>query len=162
MVEAIQILIAAIESSHLTDRTWVAWGERAMLESPSPPSWLVELYDAESAEEALAALYKGRNKQHGDGTGLDQSKLLLGFLYSRHRIGDINMSEFLHQAGELADARNYSNPDCEAIYSLLNEYERRVESSSHNPDAFAERVDSLFSSHADYAKQRLASLLAVI
>ena len=158
MVEAIQTLIAAIESGYLKDKRWMAWGERTLIESPSAPSWLVELYDAETKENALSALYQGWNKLNHRASPLDQSALLFGFLYLRHAAGEINLPALLRQTGELSDARNYNDPPCEAIYSLLNEYEGGTASKPYDSASLAAKVDSLFSKHADFARKQFDSL----
>jgi hypothetical protein len=159
MIEAIQTLIAAVESGYLKDNQWAAWAERALIESSSAESWLVELYDAETKETALAALYKGWNKLNHLASSLDQTALLLGFLYLRHLSGETNLAEFLQRTGALCDG-NYNDPSCEAIYSLLNEYEGRTKPGDSN--SLVARVDSSFSKHADFARTQFDSLQGAI
>ena len=162
MVEAIQTLIAAIKSGYLKDQQWAAWAERAIIESSSVASWLVKLYDAETEETALAALYQGWHKLNHQASSLDQTALLLGFLYLRYLSGEINMAEFLRQTGALSDARNYDDPSCEAIYELLNEYEGRTTSKSNDSNPLVTKVDLLFSKHADVAKRQVDFLHGAI
>jgi hypothetical protein len=159
MVEAIQTLIAAVESGYLKDNQWTAWAERALIESSSVAPWLVDLYDAETKETALAALYKGWNKLHHSALSLDQTALLLGFLYLQHLSGEINLAEFLQRTGALCDG-NYNDPACEVIYSLLNEYEGRTKPGDSN--SLVARVGSLFSKHADFARTQFDSLKGAV
>lgn len=157
MIEDIQTLIAAIESGYLKDKRWVIWSERRLLESENVPTWLVGLYDAETAEAALVELYAGLHKLMQTAESIDRTGLLLGFIYLRYIAGEMSLSEFLHEAGSLSDARNYSDPDCEAIYALLNDYEEHESSSSDLVTSTSE-VDKLFLRHADFARQFFENL----
>jgi hypothetical protein len=156
-VEEIQTLIAALESGYLKGRPWMAWSEKALLESSFVQPWLIDLYDAKDTKEALIALYHGWQKLGPDSSPLDQSSLYLGFLYLRYRAGELTMRELLSLSGEHTDGRN-RYPDCEAFYLLLNEYEGREGRRLSEPSTFEERVGSLFLSYASLAKDQFASL----
>lgn len=126
-IQVIEINIAAIESGYLSSTDWQHWAEQQMLRSESVPSLLVDLYDANTPDEAIGALYSywfrlyessSHNQQHLEFNEID---LVFGFMYLRFERGDISMATLLSEAGRKADAENYSNPDCESFYLLLNE-----------------------------------------
>lgn len=154
----IQTLIAGIEADFLDEQVWRQWTEHALQRVSSVPVWLVKLYDAENTEDALAALYRGLNKAHGDDALLNQTEIYLGFLYLRHLAGNLSLPKLLLEAGEFSDRVNFDNPSCEAFYLLLNECEGREGSPPYNSATFNERVESLFLSSVELAKKQLSSL----
>lgn len=157
-VAAIQTLITAIETAFLEEEVWRQWSERALLDASPVPIWLVELYDAEDSEGALAALYNGWHKTNGAASLLNQTKLYLGFLYLHYLAGNLSLSKLLLKAGEFSDRVNFDNPSCEAFYLLLNEYEGREGSPPSDSKTFDERVEDLFLSFAELAEKQLALL----
>ena len=155
-VAQIQTLIAGIETNFLEEQVWRQWGENSLLEVSPVPVWLVELYDAENTDAALAALYRGWRETQNDAP-LNQSELF-GFLYLRYLAGNLTLQKLLLEAGEFSDRVNFDNPSCEAFYFLLNEYEGREGSPPYDSKTFAGRVESIFLGFAELAKKRLASL----
>ncbi|MBK9153606.1 MAG: hypothetical protein IPM25_05240 [Chloracidobacterium sp.] len=156
-VAEIQTLIAGIEAGFLEEQSWRQWTELALLEVSPVPVWLVELYDAENTDAALAALYRGWRETQNDAP-LNQSELCLGFLYLRYLAGNLTLQKLLLEAGDFSDKVNFVNPSCEAFYLLLNEYEGREGSPPYESKTFSERVESLFLSFAELAKKRFSSL----
>ena len=110
MVEAIQTLIAGIETGHLTTGQWVTWAEGALLKARIVDPWLVDLYEAVTPEAALVALYSGLRRSGQSEEAVDQTSLSLGFLYMRYRSGEFSLAALLRWAGELADRHNYGGP----------------------------------------------------
>lgn len=159
-IQAVTIYIAAIESGYISNIDWQQWAEQQMLRADSVPSWLIDLYDANTPEEAISALNSywcrlsessSYNHQQLEFNLVD---LLLGFIYLRFKRGDIDMSRLLSEAGRIADGQNYSNPSCEDFYLLLNEIDR---GGPIMPSIIPliERVEELFSPKAKIARRCL-------
>ncbi len=53
----VPIWIAAIQSGYLKTPAWVKWAEPHVISDEPTQFWLVDLYQAKNAEEALTALY---------------------------------------------------------------------------------------------------------
>lgn len=157
-VAEIQTLITGIETNFFEEQFWRQWCERALRDASPVPAWLVELYDAENSEHALAALYHGWHKSNGAQSLLNQTELYLGFLYLRYLADNLSLPKLLLEAGAYSDKVNFDNPSCEAFYMLLNEYEGRDNSPPYNSETFNERVESLFTSFAELTKKQLSSL----
>ncbi len=103
-----------------------------------------------------AALLEGRHESERASDDaitveIDGTSLRLGFLFLRHRRGEIDLATLLSAAGELADRANYDRPSREAFFTLLNEVDAGR--------APTERVEALFAEHAEAARRWLTTLL---
>jgi hypothetical protein len=162
MIWALQTIWAAITSDYLKNQEWVAWSEQVLLNSPAPQAWMVDLYESKTPEDArnvASEVWKMIDKGDNTVETLDEKGLILGFYYLRYKSGELSIGELLHLAGDFADAANYDNPECEAFYQFLNQYEQRPGAEVYDADKFNSGVAALFATHAQQARAMYDALI---
>jgi hypothetical protein len=152
MDESLLAWTAAIESGFARPAEWVAWADRQIVRLDEPPVWLLDLSLADSANDALTALWPARSRvAQVFWDRLDWTGLYLGFLFLRFERGDLGMLDLLIQAGQKADCANY-RIECGTFFLLANEIDGGGPTRPNNRP-LTQRVGEVFSPLAEAARQ---------
>jgi len=137
-----------------TSTAWKAWAEREVAVRDHAPHWLLDVLAADDRATAASAFHAAPRE-----ASVDVTSLRLGLLYVRHTRGELSARDLVVRAGELADAANYGEPDCEAFFALANELENRA-GPAHSAGAPSTRIDALFARHVAYLTSLALSTIA--
>ena len=124
----------------------VAEQMRSRLEAAFAPTWLVNILDATTPEEALAGFIEGSVESRCIGDTEEEIHLHLGFLWLNYRRGKQTLLGTLLSAGKFTDTcRGGIAPDCEEFYLLANEIDGGgpINNGPHQ-HTLEERVEQLF------------------
>ena len=144
LTAASQVWRIMVREGQSSAEAWQSWAQAEISRRASPPVWLIELLDAQSPEDAVAALSAVNDSQ----SCLDEVSFLLGMAYQRHLSGGADLVATLQYAGDVSDRANYDHPSCEAIYALLSKLEdSELQASSTE---LKRRVAGLFAPHLAY------------
>lgn len=113
--------IAAIEEGYVAPRAWVRWAEREIENASYVWPWLVDLFEAETPEDACGAFSAGCRVVPASDHDFGRASLRIGFLWLLYEREDIDAADALERAGRIADGCNLDNPGCETFYSLIDE-----------------------------------------
>ena len=131
-------LLAAIHADYISPKRWVAWADWQIGRTEEPPMWLIDLSLAGDSSAAWKAI--GESIHDTPELSLQElDEIALGLIALQYFEGEIDLSTFLHRAGDHTDPSNCST-DCEYFYQHLNRYEsatspRDYEESSRSRDS---------------------------
>jgi hypothetical protein len=118
--------LAAAEAGYAVAKDWAAWADERILESDSPPSWIIDLSLARTNDELWTILSPIIEVQVQEGFDQDLiHEAVLGYCWLRFERGDLDLRTCLDRAGRDADAYDTSI-ECEAIFGLLNRLDEGV------------------------------------
>src|SRR6266404_8440614 len=111
--------LAAARTGYAEPRDWRSWADRVILGTPSAPLWIINVSLAEDAGQLKKALEDKLDSEWRVPTRPSMDDIQIGYIWLRHKRGDIALLDCLRLAGDQADAGDAQIP-CEVIYELLN------------------------------------------
>jgi hypothetical protein len=137
--------LAAAYSEYASIGDWQSWADKLILNREKPEMWIIDMATAQNISDLKKILELkiwSENKKQGYNLSIGDAKL--GYYYLLYEEEKYSIDKLLNLAGLEAEG-GYTEIECEVFYSILNEYEDRLEKKKDIKD-IEQKVHGLFSS----------------